>query len=99
MQRLATLIVAGLLIAPAVKMSSAAGSTKPAAGPTIENALDAAKELAQAMRTNDADAFCRLLDPDWAVVTGNGDIAKHGSSSFGCRKTDLGSDRFQESAH
>lgn len=26
------------------------------------------------MRTNDADGFCRLLDPDWAVVNGNGGI-------------------------
>jgi hypothetical protein len=24
------------------------------------------------MRTNDADGFCRLLDPDWAIVTGIG---------------------------
>jgi ketosteroid isomerase-like protein len=30
------------------------------------------KLLAQAMRTNDADGFCRLLDPDWAVVDGIG---------------------------
>jgi ketosteroid isomerase-like protein len=74
MKRLAMLIAMGLLIASAVKISSAAGSLKPATGPTKENALEAAEELAQAMRTNDADAFCRLLDPDWAVVTGNGDI-------------------------
>jgi uncharacterized protein (TIGR02246 family) len=43
-------------------------------GPTKENALEAEKELGQAMRTNDADGFCRLLDPDWAIVTGNGDV-------------------------
>ena len=74
MKRLAVLIVVGLLIGPGLKISSAAGSAKPVAGPTKENALETAKELAQAMRTNDADAFCRLLDPDWAIVTGNGDI-------------------------
>lgn len=74
MNRLAMLIVAGLLIAAIVTVSNGAGSAKPAAGPTKENALEAARELAQAMRTNDPDGFCRLLDPDWAVVTGNGDI-------------------------
>ena len=41
-------------------------------GPTKENALMAERELAQAMRTNDADAVCRLLDPDWTVVDGIG---------------------------
>jgi len=41
-------------------------------GPTKENALEAEKELAQAMRTNDADGVCRLLDLDWAVVDGIG---------------------------
>jgi ketosteroid isomerase-like protein len=51
---------------------AAAGSTND--GPTKENALEAEKELGQAMRTNDADGFCRLLDPDWAVVNGNGGI-------------------------
>jgi ketosteroid isomerase-like protein len=45
-----------------------------AAGPTKENALAAEKGLAQAMRTNDADGFCRLLDPDWAVVDGIGGL-------------------------
>jgi ketosteroid isomerase-like protein len=45
-----------------------------AAGPTKENALEAEKELGEAMRTNDADGFCRLLGPGWAVVNGNGGI-------------------------
>jgi ketosteroid isomerase-like protein len=49
-----------------------AHTARAAAGPTKENALEAEKELAQAMRTNDADRFCRLLDPDWAVVDGIG---------------------------
>jgi ketosteroid isomerase-like protein len=43
-------------------------------GPTKENALAAEKELAQAMRANDADGVCRLLDPDWTVVDGNGGL-------------------------
>ena len=29
---------------------------------------------AKAIRTNDADRFCRLLDPDWAVVDGIGGL-------------------------
>jgi ketosteroid isomerase-like protein len=41
-------------------------------GPTKENALEAEKELAHAMRTNDASGFCRLLDTDWTVVDGIG---------------------------
>jgi ketosteroid isomerase-like protein len=49
-------------------------SAMAAIGPTKENALEAEKELAQAMRTNDADGVCRLLDPDWAVVDGNGGV-------------------------
>ena len=49
---------------------AAAGSTDD--GPTKENALEAEKELAQ--RTNDGDEFCRLVDPDWAVVGGIGDF-------------------------
>ena len=89
MKRLAMVIVVGLLIAPAVKISSAAGSAKPAAGPTKENALEAAKELAQAMRTNDADAYCRLLDPDWAVVTGNGDIGAGDEMGDGKMKEEI----------
>ncbi len=43
-------------------------------GPTKENAFEAEKELGEAMRTNDADGVCRLLDPDWEVVDGNGGI-------------------------
>ena len=61
-----------LLIASAGTFT--AYTARAAAGPTKENALAAEKELAQAMRTNDADEFCRLLDPDWAVVDGNGGL-------------------------
>lgn len=42
--------------------------------PTRETALQAERKLAQAMRTNDAEGFCRLLDPDWAVVNGIGGL-------------------------
>ena len=49
-------------------------SATAALGPTKENALDAEKELAEAMRTNDADGVCRLLDRDWVVVDGNGGL-------------------------
>jgi ketosteroid isomerase-like protein len=61
---------AGMFIAHTAR--AAAGPAND--GPTKENALEAEKELGEAMRTNDADGFCRLLDPDWAVVNGNGGI-------------------------
>jgi hypothetical protein len=89
MKRLAILITLCLLIAPVVKISSAAGSAKPAAGPTQENALDFAKELAQAMRTNDPDGFCRLLDPDWAIVNGFGGIEEDKVMGDGTAKEDI----------
>lgn len=44
--------------------------------PTKENLLEAEKELGKAMLTNDSDGFCRLLDPDWAVVNGFGGIGE-----------------------
>jgi ketosteroid isomerase-like protein len=59
---------AGIFIAHTA--NSAVGQTSD--GPTKENALAAEKELARAMRTNDADGVCRLLDPDWTVVDGIG---------------------------
>jgi ketosteroid isomerase-like protein len=43
-------------------------------GPSRETALQAEKELAEAMRSNDGDGFCRLLDRDWAVVNGLGEL-------------------------
>lgn len=71
----ATLIIGFLLITSAgmfvaITVNAAAGQTND--GPTKENALAVEKELAQAMRTNDADGVCRLLDPDWTVVDGIG---------------------------
>jgi len=70
-----TLIIGFLLIASAGMFMAhtaraAAGPTSD--GPTKENALEAEEELGKAMRTNDADGFCRLLDPDWAIVNGIG---------------------------
>lgn len=56
------LTIVCLLTAPIVTISRAADSAKPAVGPTKENALQPEKELARATRTNDADAFCRLLE-------------------------------------
>jgi ketosteroid isomerase-like protein len=73
----ATLISGFLLIASAgmfIAHTARAAAGPANDGPTKENALEAEKELGQAMRTNDADGFCRLLDPDWAVVNGNGGI-------------------------
>jgi ketosteroid isomerase-like protein len=73
----ATLISGFLLIASAgmfIAHTARAAAGPANDGPTKENALEAEKELGEAMRTNDADGFCRLLDPDWAVVNGNGGI-------------------------
>jgi ketosteroid isomerase-like protein len=64
------IVSAGMYIARAAKAATDANT----GGPTIENALAAEKELGQAMRTNDGDGLCRLLDPDWAIVTGSGDM-------------------------
>jgi ketosteroid isomerase-like protein len=61
-----------ILMSGFLLIAAAAGPSKD--GPTQKNALEAEKELGQAMRTNDADGFCRLLDPDWAVVNGNGGV-------------------------
>lgn len=63
-----------MLVSHAARAS--AGETS--AGPTNESALAAEKLLAQALRTNDADGFCRLLDPDWVVVDGNGGLNHRG---------------------
>jgi ketosteroid isomerase-like protein len=70
-----TAILPLLLIASAVMFMvyathTAAGQTKD--GPTRETALQTERELAQAMRTNDADGVCRLLEQDWTVVDGLG---------------------------
>lgn len=81
--------VAYLLLACA-QMGLAADNAKAAGsaskGPTAESALAAEKELGQAMRTNDPDRFCRLLDADWAVVTGNGDIGAGDATGDGKMK-------------
>jgi len=62
------LATAAMFMAPAAQ--AVAGPAND--GPTRETALLAEKKLAEAMRTNDADGFCRLLDPDWAIVNGIG---------------------------
>jgi ketosteroid isomerase-like protein len=61
---------AGMFMAHTAR--AAAGPTND--GPTKQNALETEKELGQAMRTNDADGFCLLLDPDWAIVNGIGGL-------------------------
>jgi ketosteroid isomerase-like protein len=72
---LATSTIGFLLMASAgMSMSHTANAATDSAsdGPTKENAIEAEKALDQAMRTNDAEGFCRLLDPDWAIIDGNG---------------------------
>jgi ketosteroid isomerase-like protein len=61
---------AGMFMAHTAR--AAAGPTND--GPTKQNALETEKELRQALRTSDADGFCRLLDPDWAIVNGIGGL-------------------------
>lgn len=62
-----------MLVAVGALIITAARNARSTVGPTTENALEAEKELGQAMRDNDAEGLCRLLDPDWTVVTGFGD--------------------------
>jgi ketosteroid isomerase-like protein len=72
-----TLVIVCWLLAP-VLISRAAGTPKPAAGPTAENALAAEQEVARALLANDADAVGRLLADDWVVIStygGMGDRA------------------------
>ena len=61
---------AGIFVCHAAKASAAETNDRP----TKENALATEKQLAQALRANDVDGFCRLLDPDWTVVDGNGGL-------------------------
>jgi ketosteroid isomerase-like protein len=67
-------------IGPA-KVLGSVQSNKPVIGPTEENALAADQELARAMRDNDTAGIFRLLDKDWAVITGKGGVAE-GPSIF-----------------
>ena len=64
-------LIRGFLLIASARMflaHTAGAAAGPAnTGPTKENALAAEKELAQAMRTNDARGFCRLLDPECSV--------------------------------
>jgi hypothetical protein len=74
---IAAWIIGFLLVASAGSFmvhTAKAAARATGAVPTKENALEAEKELGQAMRTNDPEGFCRLLDPDWAIVTGNGGV-------------------------
>ena len=73
-----TIAIIGLLLFATAAMFMVPGAMAAASPandrPTRETALQAERELAQAMRTNNADGFCRLLDPDWAVVNGIGGL-------------------------
>lgn len=74
---LAVWLLGALLIAPAgmyITHSAMAATDPNNAGPTKENALAAEKEISAAMRTNDGDGLCRVLDPDWAIVDGLGGV-------------------------
>ena len=72
-------LMASLLVAPAA--SWAAGSAKPADGPTAKSAMAAEDELTRAMRDNDADGIARSLSDDWAVISARGGVGE-GKSIF-----------------
>jgi len=57
------------------------GLARSEAGPTAETALAADQGFAKVMQENDADGIAGYLTDDWAVVTGNGDVAE-GKSVF-----------------
>jgi ketosteroid isomerase-like protein len=73
-------IMVGLLIAPSA-IAAAPQVAKPAVGPTAESALATVREMARALRENDADGISRLLSDDWAVVSGKGGVGE-GKSIF-----------------
>ena len=50
-------------------------------GPTVENALAADLQLAKALQNNDSAGIYHMLDKEWAVVTGFGDVVE-GPSTF-----------------
>jgi ketosteroid isomerase-like protein len=75
-----TAIVVCLLMAP-VAIAAAPQVAKPAAGPTKEGALATVREMARAMRENDADGIARVLSDDWAVISGKGGVGE-GKSIF-----------------
>lgn len=66
MNRIVTLIVACLLLAPMAAF---------AVSPTEESALAAEQEVAKALLNNDADALGRMLTDDWVVVSTYGGMA------------------------
>src|ERR1700722_14251490 len=70
-------MIAGLLLGAHAPVNHAECST----GPTAENALAADQQLARALQANDRTAILHLLDKDWAVISGFGEIAE-GSSVF-----------------
>jgi ketosteroid isomerase-like protein len=73
-------IIVGLLFLSQYT-SAAAGKHHAPIGPTVENALAADQELAKAIRENDTTGILRLLDKDWAVISGRGGVAE-GPSIF-----------------
>jgi ketosteroid isomerase-like protein len=68
--RLSLIATAAVFMVPIPQAAAGPANDRP----TRETALQTERELAQAMRTNDGDSFCRLLDPDWAVVDGIGGV-------------------------
>jgi ketosteroid isomerase-like protein len=66
------LLIAITVMLTALAAQPVVGQANPR--PTRKTALQAEKELAKAMRDNNGDGFCRLLDADWAVVNGNGGL-------------------------
>jgi len=69
-------VVASLLVLPLTARAETPATHHAATGPTVESALAAEKELARAMRQNDADGIAHMLSDDWAVITARGGVGE-----------------------
>src|SRR5579864_8017267 len=84
MDRDAEIVLARSATPPSIPRDAtvkAAGTAKPAAGPTAESALAADDQLTKALRDNDPDGIARLLSDDWAVISARGEVGE-GKSIF-----------------
>lgn len=69
-------VVASALVFPLAARADAPATHHAGTGATAESALAAEKELARAMRENDADGIARMLADDWAVITARGGVGE-----------------------
>jgi ketosteroid isomerase-like protein len=70
------IVIIAAFVLVSVKMFGAPGNPGQSTGPTVENALAADQQLANALQNNDTAGIASMLDKDWAVITTFGDIAE-----------------------